>query len=70
MMIDIPLGKKIVEVESGFCCINSDNRCIYMPDTYGDSWINECCLWHKCIPRYRADGKNVIFKLVDEKETK
>jgi len=54
-MIDIPLGKALVPVES----INSyDCEQCYLFDT-GD------CLEIQCYKEDRKDGENVIFKLLD-----
>jgi hypothetical protein len=63
-MINIPLGKALVPVESdagcNFCCLTG---------SYEDGEIgcnSDLC----CISDHRRDGKNVIFKLIDipEKE--
>jgi len=62
-MIDIPLGKALVAVETekitskcGECFLNGmqDMFC----DEENDNFIG-------CVPPMRKDGKNVIFKMVD-----
>ena len=54
-MIDIPLNKALVAVESidrTKTCQDCDGRMLF-------------CNKLACDPYYRKDGKNVIFKLVD-----
>jgi hypothetical protein len=50
-MIDIPIGKALVPVEGAAC-----KGCIF---------DNRGCLNMACRADSRADGKTVIFKLVD-----
>ena len=56
-MIDIPLGKALVPVESDIC-----NECLFWRGDCDKSYLCRCV---NCESFDRKDDKNVIFRLVD-----
>jgi hypothetical protein len=62
-MIDIPLGKALVPVESNI----NQNDAEYCTECFFKKPDYHCCKeWiFRCSGKFRKDGKNVIFKLVD-----
>ena len=76
-MIDLPIGKAIVAVESNlacdFECMNEDYKCAIdccngcaMQDEKLEGLPDpETCGCMSCTPETRKDKKNAIFKLVE-----
>jgi len=57
-VIYIPAGKALVAIEAVFPTPKVCNDCALHP---GEG----CCTGHDCLARFRDDGKDVIFRLVD-----
>ena len=76
-MIDLPVGKAIVAVESDVQCnfectkenyncpFNCCKGCELLNEELQKCPDSESCKFFKCTSSARRDGKNIIYKLID-----